>query len=176
MGTLAMWHTSAQDQALAGLRCHRLEQMIMREWTILVREKPSGDPNLVAVPSRFSWGAFLFQALWALYHKAWLTALVLLIVGMLVPLAGEVVGLAPGSMVVLQIALAVIMALGANEIRIGELHLRRFRTIAILKAHNLDEAEIGGFEHWLNQSETVLEAGTAPDEALHGKAQPLWQP
>lgn len=127
----------------------------MREWTILVREKPSGDPNLVAVPSGFSLGAFLFQALWALYRKAWFTALVLLSAGMLVPLAGGVVDLAPGAMVVLQIALAVIMALGANEIRIGELHLRRYQTIAMLKARNLDEAEIRGFEHWLNQSETV---------------------
>ena len=76
----------------------------MREWTILVREKALGDPDLVAIPSGFSWGALLFQALWALYRKAWFTALVLLIIGMLVPLAGEVAGLAPGAMVVLQIA------------------------------------------------------------------------
>jgi hypothetical protein len=171
-----MWHTSAQGQALAGPRCLRLEQAIMREWTILVREKALGDPDLVAVPSGFSWGALLFQALWALYRKAWFTALVLLIIGMLVPLAGEVAGLAPGAMVVLQIALAIIMGLGANEIRMGELHLRRYRTIAMLDARNLDEAEIGGFERWLNQSEAVPEASATPDESPHGKAQPLWQP
>ncbi len=148
----------------------------MREWTIVVRERPTGDPVLVAVPSGFCWGAFLFQAFWALYRKAWFTALVLLIFGMLVPLAGEVAGLAPGAMVVLQIATAIIMALGANEVRIAELHLRRYRTIAILEAGNLDEAELQGFTRWLSTPEAMPQASTSLAETPPAAANPLWQP
>jgi hypothetical protein len=171
-----MWHTSAQGQGLAGLRWLRLEHGTMREWTILVREKPTGDPDLVAVPSGFSWGAFLFQALWALYRRAWFTALALLIIGILVPLIGEVAGLTPGAMLVLQIALAVIMALGANEIRIAELHLRRYRTIAMVDARNLDEAEYRGFEAWLHQPEGQPLKTKVPEPAAQAQAKPLWQP
>lgn len=148
----------------------------MREWTILVREKPSGDPVLVAVPSGFSWGAFLFQAFWALYRKAWFTALALLVFGMLVPLAGEVAGLAPGALFVLQIATAIIMALGANEVRIAELGLRRYRTIAMVMARNLEEAELLGFEFWLGAPATSPEGSTIPSEVLSTEAKLLWQP
>jgi hypothetical protein len=148
----------------------------MREWTILVREKPSGEADLVAVPSGFSWGAFFFQALWALYRRAWFTALALLVAGTVIPLAGEAARLAPGAMVALQLATGLILAFAANEIRIAELHLRRYRTLAIFPARSLDEAELRGFRLWLAQGPRGSGQPASPAEPPAAPGKPLWQP
>ncbi len=148
----------------------------MREWTVLVREKAPGDPDLVAVPSGFCWGAFLFQAFWALYRRVWFTALFLLVAGLVIPLAGDVAGLAPGAMLVLQLATGVILAFAANEMRIAELHLRGYRTLAIFPARGLDEAEYRGFRIWLANRTARPEPAPPVIEPAEPRAQPLWQP
>lgn len=59
--------------------------------------KPGATPleAAIAVPEVFSWAAFLFGAVWALYRRLWLVAVIIAGVHAVVPYAVTELGLSP---------------------------------------------------------------------------------
>ena len=132
----------------------------MRDHAILMRDRhPQGAPEIAVVPYGFSWGAFLFQALWALYRGVWLTAIVLLVAGSAVSLLAGLLGLDPLAGLAVQVAGALVLGLAANDMRRFELVRRGYRLCAIVAAASLAEAEARGIRS------LVEEAGEQPGGA-----------
>jgi len=125
----------------------------MRDYAVLVRERgPQRLPDYAVVPYGFSWGAFLFQALWALYRGVWLTAIALLLIGLAVQVVVAMAGLPPASAFAMELGAAVVMGLAGPHLRLLELGRRGFRLIDIVAARSLAEAEGAGIRRHVEQS------------------------
>ena len=122
----------------------------MRDYAIMVREREGREPVFATVPYGFSWLAFLFQPLWALCVGAWATALVLLVVGLLMPWAGAAAGLSQAQAIALDVAAALAMAFLAQDLRRFELSRRGFRLVDIVAARSLGEAEARGIDDFVD--------------------------
>jgi len=158
----------------------------MRDWSIMVKERAGRDPALHAVPSGFSWGALIFRELWALYRGAWYTAGVFLVAIPAATLIAQAFGLDPLGLAIVQFSATLILAIGATELSLAELGLRRYRLLTILKARDLDEAEALGLILWSQghrpAAVPAAAIGTAPraqpeaprDAPVTGD--PLWKP
>ena len=133
----------------------------MREYAILVRERPGRLPDVATVPFGFSWGAFLFQALWALYRGVWLTALVLFVAGLVVSTVTTLLGAGPLATATIELAVALCLAVVAQDLRRFELARRRFRLVDIVSARSLAEAEERGIRGWVDKA---VEQPPAPAE------------
>lgn len=114
----------------------------MRDWAIMLRERPGRAADVAAVPYGFSWGALLFQALWALWYGAWLTALVLVTAGVLASLIAQAIVLDPAGVAIVEVATVVVLAFAAQDLRRFELERRRFRTVDVVAARTAAEAEL----------------------------------
>ena len=144
----------------------------MRDYAILVRERdPAAAPDIAVVPYGFSWGAFLFQALWALYRGAWLTALVLLLAGLAISWIAGLIGLDPLTTAVVEIAAALVLALWAFDLRRFELARRGFALTAIVGARSLAQAESRGIRGLVEQA--VEQRGGATEISHPQGLQPL---
>jgi len=113
----------------------------MRDWAVMVRERPQRPPEVVCVPYGFSWGALVFQPLWALWNAAWLTALVLLAIGVLASLLARGAGLDALGVSIVELATAIGLAFVALDLRRAELGRRRFRLVDMVRARSAAEAE-----------------------------------
>lgn len=103
----------------------------MNSWTVHV--KPNAAP--VLVPERFSWGAAFFGWLWLLVHRAWLPAIGLLAISLLVGV------LAPaGINLLLLVALVVLQGLHGHDLRRWSLDRRGFALVQIVAARDADSA------------------------------------
>ena len=114
----------------------------MRDYAVLVRDHHADRaPDIALVPYGFSWGAFLFQSLWALYRGVWLTAILLLLAGMALSLLAEAIGLTPPGIAVVEIAGSLVLALAAFDLQRFELVRRGYALVAIVPAASLAAAE-----------------------------------
>src|SRR5262249_9461557 len=89
----------------------------------------------------FAWGAFLFSVLWAVMHRMWFAALLMLAVVVGLGYAADTYGLDEQ----LQVAIAVLLALffgfeGNNWYR-AALTRRGYREVGVVVAPSLTEAE-----------------------------------
>lgn len=117
----------------------------MRDYAILMRDRrPERAPDIAVVPYGFSWGAFLFQAFWALYRGVWLTAIVLLAASLAISLATRALGLDPLAGAAVEFAGALVLAFLACDLRRFELVRRGFALATIVPARSLGEAEARG--------------------------------
>lgn len=133
----------------------------MREFAILVRERAGRLPDVATVPYGFSWGAFIFQALWALYRGVWLTAVVLFAVALLVALVTAAFGFDPLATAVFELAVMVCLAFAAQDLRRFELGRRGFRLVDIVSARTTAAAEERGLRAWVDKA---VEQASAPAE------------
>ena len=78
--------------------------MAIRDWSIMIKERPGHDPALQAVPMGFSWGALIFRELWALYRGAWYTAGLIIVLVPLVTVLAQVIGFDTLSVMIVQLA------------------------------------------------------------------------
>lgn len=97
--------------------------------------------DLVLVKEGFSWPAFLFTVLWALYHRLWLTAAALLVAG--AALSGALEAWSPDDAVSAAVGLGYLLAIGnfANDWRRRELWQRGYEEAGVVAARRLDAAE-----------------------------------
>jgi hypothetical protein len=95
----------------------------------------------VFVREGFAWGAFLFSALWALAHRMWFAALIMLAVVVGAAYVSEYVDLDDRLQVALVILLAVYFGLEANDWYRAALARRGFHEVGVVVASSLTEAE-----------------------------------
>lgn len=96
------------------------------------------EAKVVLVASRFSWSAFLFTGLWALYHRLWLVALLwLLSVFVLVGLEGYLGG---ETGFWLYVAFSAWLGFAAADLRARKLVMKGYRWRSVVAAHDRNDA------------------------------------
>lgn len=148
----------------------------MRDYAVLVRDRhPDRAPDIALVPYGFSWGAFLFQALWALYRGVWLTAIVLLVAAMAISLIADTLGLDPVGAATVEIAGSLILAFAASDLRRFELVRRGFAFTGIVRAASLAQAEVRAITGLVDEAvEQPVEFSGGATEISHSQGlQPL---
>ncbi len=100
------------------------------------------------VEEGFNWKAFLFGALWALYHRLWQPALYVVVVNMLIAqlLTGGMITHTGG--VVLQLGVQMLVGFYANDWRRARLQRRNYLTADIVAGDSLLRAEQRFFERY----------------------------
>ena len=114
----------------------------MRHYTVhLRRHGLDPDRDLVFVKEGFSWPAFLFSMLWALWHRLWLVAGVFLVVQLALGLVLAIWAPDPVSAGAVSTGAALILAYAANDLRRWTLERRGFVDTAVVTAEGRDGAE-----------------------------------
>ncbi len=105
----------------------------MRIYTVHI---PEVDPvvRAVAVKEGFSWPAFVFSILWALWHRLWLAAALFLVANLALGLLIFYIGANQLVQVVVSIGLAVIIGSTANDFRRRKLGKKGFEAGAAVIA------------------------------------------
>ncbi|MBL4614530.1 MAG: DUF2628 domain-containing protein [Magnetovibrio sp.] len=112
----------------------------MSIYTVHVRDTGM-RPTLALVKDGFSWPAAIFGFAWALVVGAWEVALMLMAVQLVVAIALPVLIADPGAQTIIQLGLAVVIGLVANELRRWTLNRRNMHEDAVVTAHDKEEAE-----------------------------------
>lgn len=111
-----------------------------------VHLKPGVSPaEAVFVPEGFSIWAFVFQPLWALYHRLWLVAVLMFGASLLLSLLTSLFNVSGTAAVVLQFLLAMLLGAEARDLWRWTLRRRGYETRAVLAAEDKDEAELRFF-------------------------------
>ncbi|HEX2113257.1 MAG TPA: DUF2628 domain-containing protein [Alphaproteobacteria bacterium] len=110
-------------------------------YTAHVRGRGSVDSDIVFIKDGFSWPAFFFTVLWALWHRLWLFALIVLASGFAVGMISELIDLDPLTDAVVGIAWAALVGYEANDARRRALASRDYDVEDIVLGQNMTQAE-----------------------------------
>jgi len=116
----------------------------MTVYTVLV--PPDGEPDkAVFLAEGFSWGAFFFTLLWALWHRLWVIAglLFLVFAGLSLVLSLQLAD--PVVVSVIQFGLGLLLGFEAHHLRIWSLERTGYRQVAFITAGNREAAELTYF-------------------------------
>ncbi|QOF79133.1 DUF2628 domain-containing protein [Variovorax sp. 38R] len=106
------------------------------------------DPlgSVQAIKDGWSWPAFFFGALWALYHRMWWVGLGFLGVVTLIVFAEDAIGTeaASGVINVFSLIVSVGFGIGGNALRVGQQIRKGYEEIAVVQAANVEMALIQG--------------------------------
>ena len=93
----------------------------------------------------FSWGAFVFTVLWALWQRMWVVGLLLfaLTSGLAVAANLELIG--PGLASLLQLAVALVFGFEGRNLLISSLEGSGYRRVGLIQASTEESAELAYF-------------------------------
>ncbi|HYF55737.1 MAG TPA: DUF2628 domain-containing protein [Salinarimonas sp.] len=120
--------------------------------------EPEGLDRAVLVRDAFSWGAFVFSALWFFWHRLWLAGLAVLAGFVLVQAAMQAAGLHPTAALAVQVLLSLLVGLEASALQRWTLARRGRPAVDAVMADDLDEAETKAFRRWLERRPPALAA------------------
>ena len=113
----------------------------MRVYTVhLRRHGLDAERDLVLVKEGFSWPAFVAGALWALWHRLWLFALLLAVAAGAINGIAYLTGADSFAGGVLSFALAVAAGWIGNDMRRRVLEKKGFAFVGVVTARNDDDA------------------------------------
>ena len=113
-----------------------------RIYTVHVRAwAASADRDAVFLREGFSWGAFIFSFLWALWHRLWFAALALLAITAVLALLGELLAIDPVTDAAIGLAWALTIGWHGNDFRRRALERQGYVTAGVVAAPSLIEAE-----------------------------------
>lgn len=108
-----------------------------------VYQHPGGAPDrAVFVKDGFTGFAMVFTVLWALWHRMWIVAAVLLALFAAVALAVGFLGLDPGLAAVIELGISLLFGFEAQNLRALSLQRAGYREAGLVGAENLDVAEL----------------------------------
>ena len=107
--------------------------------------------RLAFVKEGFSWVAFLVPLLWLIFYRMWVEFILLVLVYVALQLAFGTA--AQGQTLVgwASIAIAVLFAFEANDLRAASLERRGYRLVGVASGRGRTEAERSFFSGWLAQ-------------------------
>ena len=113
----------------------------MRTYSIHIRRQGlNAEPDFAVIKEGFSWPAFLFSGLWALWCRLWLVALgTFLVLGLVLSLPW-LIGGTELDQAILSFGSFVIFGMLANDIRRWYLGRADFVEVGIYIGHTSDEA------------------------------------
>ncbi len=100
----------------------------------------ASDPCPVAVREGFNLWAFLFTALWALWHRMWLEALVLVLVALALSGFAALFGAGETVSAILSLVFMLLVGFHANDWRRAALGRRGYREQGVAAAEDEDAA------------------------------------
>lgn len=109
----------------------------------------------VFVEESFNFAAFVFQWLWALYHRLWSAAIAVLVFNLLLTYVSLRFSLHPFSTLVCQVGFLFFFASLANDLWRDKLKRQGYITVDIVTSDNLVGAEQRFFERYFTQSRPV---------------------
>ena len=131
-----------------------------RIYTVHVRAwSAAADREAVFLREGFSWGAFFFSVVWALWHRLWFWALIVLGISAVLTLAGDFIGIDPVTDSAVALAFALLIGWHANDWRRRALEKRGYVTAGVVAAPNLVEAERRFFAKMTAPAVTPAKAG-----------------
>ena len=114
----------------------------MRIYTVHMRQwSTASDREAVFLREGFSWGAFLFSVLWALWYRLWLAAFLVFAASAALGVASDLLRLDPLTQAALGFALALVIGWEANDWRRRALERRGYVMAAVITAKDRLEAE-----------------------------------
>ncbi len=114
------------------------------------RGEPDGDPTRFAfVRDGFSVWAFLFAPLWMLRHRLWLAFFGYLVVVAAVQVALMAFGMPDGVKIAVGVLLALLVGFEAASLRRWTLSRRRWQSLGVVVADDLEAAERRFFDAWV---------------------------
>ena len=116
----------------------------MAFYSVHNREGASAE-QAIFVREGFSTGAFLFTVAWALWHRMWLAAGILLAVSGAIALAGNLLGIGDGVIVPAGLAVNLLFGFEARDLQVRSLIGRGHGQIGFSHGNNLEEAELRYF-------------------------------
>jgi hypothetical protein len=133
----------------------------MRDYWVLVKD--GTDPDFELVPDGFSWGALVFQFLWALYRRLWRVLLGLVAVVFVLGVIVGAAGLDTTWASALNIAVAVALGWFGNDLRRWELGRKGFRAADIVRARRLADAELLAIARWADRRDAEAPPEPSPE-------------
>ena len=119
--------------------------------------------SLVFVKDGFSWPALFVPGLWLLYRRMWLE--LVLFLGLFLVLAWVFGPSEQGQTMFgwLGLALVVLFAFEANDLRSAALERRGYRQMGTAAGDSRDDAELAFFRSWLPRQERGRQRESAPE-------------
>ena len=126
----------------------------MKTYTLHVpRDSQPGDPGALEraelVKDGFSWGAFVFTALWFLMQRLWLAAIGVLLALVLFNVALGALNVHPVAGFLAQVLFSTLIGLEAASVKRWTYARRGRPAVDVVRASNRDEAEAKAFARWL---------------------------
>ena len=114
---------------------------MMRVYTVHVRTPAERlDRDIQLVKEGFSWPAFFFSALWALWSRLWWVAAIFLAIEILWMIAMEWLGLPVAIEAVMSIGLAAMIGFVANDLKRSTLFRRGYAEVGVVAGNDRDAA------------------------------------
>jgi hypothetical protein len=110
-------------------------------YTAHVRGRGREDEDVVLVKDGFSWPAFFFSLIWALWHRLWFFALIIAAGTVAIGLVSEVLSLDPLTDAAIGLAWSVLIGFEANDARRRALARRDYDVEDIVLGLNHQQAE-----------------------------------
>jgi len=102
----------------------------------------TGEPDLVLIKEGFSWPAFVFGILWALWNRLWIVAVVFLAAELALGFGLKLIGMGPEVQALASVGLALVIGFVANDLRSWSLgRWDGFEAEGVVAADGLQEAE-----------------------------------
>lgn len=130
----------------------------MRIYTVHIKRaskesKKDLDRGLVLVKEGFSWPAFFLTGLWALWHRMWLWAVVIIAANVALSFALSRLTNEAAIQSIASFGFAVIIGFIANDLRRRSLGYKNYREFGVVAAENISAAEGRFFDnnpHWVS--------------------------
>jgi hypothetical protein len=110
-------------------------------YTVHVRGRGRADADVIFVKDGFSWPAFFFTVIWALYQRLWMFALVVAASGIAIGMASELLLLDPLTDAAVGLGWSALVGFEANDARRRALLRRGYDDEDVILGQNLAQAE-----------------------------------
>jgi hypothetical protein len=127
----------------------------MRIYSVHAREGLAGmaaAEEMIFIKEGFSWPALVFGSLWLIYQRMWLVLVFYVSITAAAAVLAVMVEAVPLIHVLSQMALAVVFAFEANNLRRWTLGLRGWRRTGFACGHTLMDSEADYFSRWQVES------------------------
>jgi len=139
----------------------------MRVFTVHIRRHGLDlDRDIAVVKEGFSWPAFLVGPLWALWHRHWLAALVLMAMSLAIAGLTELLAANAAAKTALSLGWSVFIGMFANDLRRALLERLGFTEVGIAAGRRAEDALLGFLQENGVLSNTSVTAPIAADQAL----------
>jgi hypothetical protein len=115
--------------------------MSMRVYSVFLRDHGRvNDQNMLLVKEGFSWPAFVFTFLWALWGRMWWPAIALFSIIVLTGWGAAQLGFNEGVETVISISLGLAIGFVGNDIRRWSLERQGYQEVALVTGRNTEDA------------------------------------